>query len=163
MAEAVSYKKPRKINFVVIAILLALIVGVYLLIVYLPVYMRKSEALRVLDETSSTFTGQSSRMLADDDQVDKLLRDMTAELRIVGVEDPEAEYWIEIDDDNQARFGVLYSDWIDLPFVEARETVHELEMTCTRPGRGSGWTCESRDLASEPAPDVDGPVEPGAL
>ena len=160
VAESVSYKQPRKLNWVVIVILLVVIAGVYLLWVYLPAYLRKSEVIRVLDETSSTFTGQTSRMLAERDEVDKLLRQMRSEIQLVGVEDPDAEYWIEIDDDNQVRFGVLYSDWIKLPFGEPREVLNELEMVCTRPGRGTGWTCEARDLQTEP--EVQRPVDPGA-
>ena len=55
---------------------------------------------------------------------------------------------IEIDDDNQIRFGVLYSDWLEIPFTEPREKIVELQMFCTRPGRGAGWTCEGQDLQS---------------
>jgi hypothetical protein len=148
VAESVQYKKPRKFNVVVIAILGALALLVYLAWVYLPMYFRKSEAMRVLDETSSEFTGSASRHLADDKLVDKMLGDMRGEIQALGVSDPQAEYWIEIDSDDQVRFGVLYSDWIELPFMDAKEVVNELEMFCTRPGRGMGWTCEGRELDS---------------
>ncbi|MCA9685753.1 MAG: hypothetical protein KC457_26490 [Myxococcales bacterium] len=158
--EQVDYKKPRKFNIIVILLLLALIGGAYFAWVYLPVSLRKSEAMRVLDEISSTFTGQASRMLADDKVVDKLRRDMVNELQGVGITDPDAEYWIEIDSDDQIRFGVLYSDYIELAWGEPKETVNEIEMICTRPGRGAGWTCESRDLTSEPEADEQ-PVDPG--
>ncbi|MFO7567382.1 MAG: hypothetical protein R6X02_32360 [Enhygromyxa sp.] len=149
MAEAVKYKQPRKFNVVVVALLVALLAGAYALWIYIPVSLRKSEVTRVLDETSSEFTGQVSRMLANDKEREKLLRRMKADIQAVGVEDPKAEYWIEVDDPNQIRFGVLYSDWIELPFTEPREKVVELQMLCTRPGRGSGWTCESQDLQSK--------------
>ncbi|MCA9697356.1 MAG: hypothetical protein KC431_07510 [Myxococcales bacterium] len=158
--EQVDYKKPRKFNIIVILLLLALIGGAYFAWVYLPVSLRKSEAMRVLDEISSTFTGQASRMLADDKVVDKLRRDMVNELQGVGITDPDAEYWIEIDSDDQIRFGVLYSDYIELAWGEPKETVNEIEMICSRPGRGAGWTCESRDLTSEPEADEQ-PVDPG--
>ena len=158
--EQVDYKKPRKFNIIVILLLLALIGGAYFAWVYLPVSLRKSEAMRVLDEISSTFTGQASRMLADDKVVDKLRRDMVNELQGVGINDPNAEYWIEIDSDDQIRFGVLYSDYIELAWGEPKETVNEIEMICSRPGRGAGWTCESRDLTSEPEADEQ-PVDPG--
>lgn len=148
MAEAVAYKQPRKFNLVVITLLVALVAGAYALWIYLPVSMRKSEVMRVLDETSSEFTGQAARMLAVDDEVEKLLRSMRSDIQAVGVNDPDAEYWIEIDDENQIRFGVLYSDWIELPFTEPREKVVELQMFCTRTGRGAGWTCEGQDLQS---------------
>lgn len=161
MADSVEYKKPRKLNIVVIAILAALVVGVYLMWVYLPAYFRKSEVMRVLDETSSEFTGKSSRMLADHKLVDKMVNDMRGQIQELGVNDPNAEYWIEVDDDNQIRFGVLYSDWIELPFTEAKEVVNELEMLCTRPGRGAGWTCEGRELDSATLGD-ELPVDPNA-
>jgi hypothetical protein len=148
VAESVQYKQPRKFNVVVIAILAALVCLVYVAWIYLPAYFRKSEVVRVLDETSSEFTGTSSRMLADDKLVDKMLRDMRSDIQLLGVNDPQAEYWLEIDNEDQVRFGVLYSDWIELPFMEAKEVVNELEVFCTRPGRGAGWTCEARELDS---------------
>lgn len=148
MNKPVTYKQPRKLNIVVIAILAALVAGAYAAWIYVPVALRKSEVMRVLDETSSEFTGQAARMLADNKVVDKLRRDMASDIQAVGVNDPQAEYWIEIDDDNTIRFGVLYSDWIELPFTEPREKIVELQMYCTRPGRGAGWTCEGQDLQS---------------
>ena len=148
MAESVHYKQPRKLNVVVIGLLAILALLVYLAWTYLPAYFRKSEVMRVLDETSSEFTGASSRMLSDDKLVDKMLRDMRSEIQALGVNDPQAEYWIEIDNEDQIRFGALYSDWITLPFMDAKEVVNELEMFCTRPGRGAGWTCEARELDS---------------
>jgi len=158
MAEAVTYKQPRKFNVVVIAILVALVAGAYAAWIYVPVAMRKSEVMRVLDETSSEFTGQASRMLAEDKLVDKMLRDMRSDIQALGVSDPQAEYWIEVDDDNQVRFGVLYSDWIEIPFTEPREKIVELQMFCTRPGRGAGWTCEGQDLQSKDF-QTDAPVD----
>jgi hypothetical protein len=161
VAEGVEYKQPRKLNIVVIAIVVALVAGVYLMWLYLPAYFLKSEVMRVLDETSSEFTGQTSRMLAERKLVDKMLADMRSDIQALGVDDPKAEYWIEIDDENQVRFGVLYSDWIELPFTEPKEVVNELEMFCTRPGRGAGWTCEGRELDSETVGD-ELPVDPNA-
>jgi hypothetical protein len=151
MAGPVTYKKQR-FNIVAISLGLALAAGGYAAWLFLPVKLRESEVLRVLDETSSEFTGQAPRMLAVPDEVKKLRRKMISNMQTVGVEDPNAEYWIEIDDDNTVRFGVLYSDFVDLPFREPLERLHELEMLCTRPGQGSGWTCETRDL-QEGRPD----------
>lgn len=148
MAEHVQYKKPRKFNIVVIGLLAGLVLLIYLAWAYLPAYFRKSEVMRVLDETSSKFTGAASRHLADGKAVDKLLAEMRSQIQDLGVRDPQAEYWIEIDSEDQVRFGALYSEWIELPFLEPKEVVNELEMFCTRPGRGSGWTCEGRELDS---------------
>ena len=159
--DSVTYKKPRKFNIVVIGILAALTAGIYLAWVYLPAYFRRSEVIRVLDETSSSFTGKASRMLADQKLVDSMLNEMASTIRDLGVNDPHAEFWIEIDDDDTLRFGTLYSDWIELPFTDAREVVNELEMLCTRPGRGSGWTCEARELDSQ-ALGEELPVDPNA-
>jgi hypothetical protein len=148
VTQAVRYKQPRKLNWVVAVLLLGLVAGAYLAWVYLPVSLRKSEVMRVLDETSSEFTGQSSRMMAEPKLVEQLQRSMSANIQLVGVSDPQAEYWIDVDGENQIRFGALYSELIELPFSEPRETIIELEMLCTRPGRGTGWTCEGRDLRS---------------
>jgi hypothetical protein len=148
MASPVHYKKQR-VNIVMIVIVLALAAAGYLAYVFLPIKLRESEVLRVLDETSSTFLGQAARMLASPDEVRKLQRKMVNDMQTVGVADPNAEYWIEIDDDNQVRFGVLYSDWVELPFVDPLERIHELEQLCTRPQIGSGWTCETRNLQEE--------------
>lgn len=161
MSESVKYKKPRKINVVVIGLLAMLVGGAYLLWLYLPQSFRKSEVMRVLDETSSEFTGKSSRMLGDRKLVDQMVNDMRTLIYELGITDPDAEYWIEIDDDNQVRFGVLYSDWIELPFTEPKEVVNELEMLCTRPGRGAGWTCEGREIDSSSIGD-ELPVDPNA-
>jgi hypothetical protein len=161
VAESVQYKKPRKINIIVIGLLAALVIGVYLVWVYLPFYFRKSEVMRVLDETSSEFTGQASRMIAERKLVDQMVKDMGTQIAELGVNDPDAEYWIEIDDDDQIRFGALYSDWIELPFIKSREVVNELEMLCTRPGRGAAWTCEGRELDSANIGD-ELPVDPNA-
>ena len=161
MTDQVQYKKPRKLNIVVIAILAVLVVTGYLAYVYLPAYFRKSEVMRVLDETSSEFMGKSSRMLAERQLIDHMANQMGSEIRELGVNDPQAEFWIEVDDENQIRFGALYSDWIELPFIEAKEVVNELEMLCTRPGRGAGWTCEGRELDSAAIGD-ELPVDPNA-
>jgi hypothetical protein len=161
VAESVQYKKPRTFNIVVIAILGGLALLVYVAWIYLPAYFRKSEVMRILDETSSEFTGISSRMLSDDKLVDKMLYDMRGKIQETGINDPQAEYWLEIDNDDQVRFGVLYSDWIKLPFIEPKEVVNELEMFCSRPGRGAGWTCEGRELDSAAMGD-ELPLDPNA-
>ena len=161
VADQVQYKKPRKLNIVVIVILAVLAAGAYLAYMYLPAYFRKSEVMRVLDETSSEFMGKSSRMLAERKLIDIMANQMASKIRELGVNDPQAEFWIEVDDDNQVRFGTLYSDWIELPFTEAKEVVNELEMLCTRPARGSGWTCEGRELDSATIGD-ELPVDPNA-
>lgn len=156
MTAPVHYKKNR-FNIVAIAIVLALAAAGYLAYKFLPSSLRESEVLRVLDEISSEFTGKAPRMLEVPAEVKNLQRKMISDLKDVGVEDPNAEYWIEIDSDDEVRFGVLYSDWIELPFGEPLERVHELEMVCSRPGRGSSWTCETRNLQDDRANEIAGP------
>jgi len=148
MTAPVHYKKKR-FNIVLIVLILVLGSLAYLAYVFLPVKLRESEVLRVLDEISSEFTGKAPRMLAVPDEVKKLQRKMIGDIQAVGVEDPNAEYWIEIDSDDAVRFGVLYSDWIELPFREPWERIHELEMLCARNGPGSAWTCETRNLQED--------------
>jgi hypothetical protein len=155
MTAPVHYKKNR-INIVAIALVAGLALVGYLAYMFLPVKLRESEVLRVLDEISSEFTGKAPRMLAVPDEVKNLKRKMIDDLQGVGVEDPNAEYWIEIDSDDEVRFGVLYSDWIALPFREPLERVHELEMVCARAGRGSSWTCETRNLQDDRANEIGG-------
>jgi hypothetical protein len=159
--ESVQYKKPRKFNIVVIVILAVLISGIYLLYIYIPAYFRKGEVMRVLDETSSEFTGKASRMLAEPKLVDQMTYEMRNKINELGVNDPNSEYWIEVDDPDQIRFGVLYSDWIVLPFGEPKEVVNEMEILCTRQGRGTAWTCEGRELDSANMGD-ELPVDPSA-
>jgi hypothetical protein len=154
MAQEFRYKKQR-FNIVAISIVLLIAGAIYAAYLFIPSRLRESEVLRVLDETSSEFTGIAPRMLEVRDEVRKLQRKMQTNIENVGVDDPNAEYWIEIDNDNQVRFGVLYSDWIDLPFREPHEQIHELEMMCTRPGKGAGWTCETRDLQEDADAIVD--------
>jgi hypothetical protein len=153
MAEPVTYKKQR-FNIVAIVIVLVLVAVGYLAFKFLPIKLRESEAMRVLDEVSSEFTGKAPRMLAEPDEVKKLHRKLVSDMQDIGVADPNAEYWIEIDNDDQVRFGVLYSDWIALPFRDPLERIHELEIFCSRAGRGSSWTCEARDLQDQPANEI---------
>jgi hypothetical protein len=158
VAEAVTYKKPRKFNIVVVGLLATLVLLAYLAYTYLPLYFRKSEVMRVLDETSSEFTSQAGRMLAERKLIDHMLSKMRSDIQALGVSDPNAEYWIEAEDENNVRFGALYSDWIELPWGD-KEVINELEMTCSRPGRGTGWTCEGREIDSEAIGD-ELPVDP---
>lgn len=130
MPRIVKYRKPRKINAVSIflAILGALLV--YLGYQYIPNYMLEQEAYRVLEETSSHFAGRKSRYLATPDGLLTLRRRMHNNLRLIGVDDPDAESWIEVDG-NEVRFGVIYSKWIEWPFdiIAKQEKVYEIEHT----------------------------------
>ncbi len=153
MTAPVHYKKQR-FNIVAISLVLILAAIVYAIYLFLPNRLRESEVMRILDEVSSEFTGKAPRMLEVPAEVKKLQGKMKGDIETVGVNDPNAKYWIEIDTDDQVRFGVLYSDWIDLPFREPYEQVHELEMMCARAGRGSSWTCETRNLQEDRTDEI---------
>lgn len=148
MAEAVTYKKPRRFNIVVIGMLLALVAGLYTAWLYIPIAMRKGEVVRVLDETSSEFTSQAARFDAEPKLVGAMMNKMRSKMQEVGVTDPNAEYWIEFDDANEVVFGALYSEWIKYPLLEPREKIVEVQLVCARAGRGTAWTCETQDLQS---------------
>lgn len=133
MAKVVNYKKPRKINAVTVILLLVAIVIVYLTYQYLPLYLTRQEAYRVLDETASTFSGSKNRYLAVPDERVALEREMRRKLQQAGVKDPGFETWIEIDSEYSVRIGVAYIQTVEWPFdiVEPQEDVVELEYPLT--------------------------------
>ncbi len=134
MAQAVKYKKPRRINVVSVALAAFLAVFGYLAYQYLPLFLQKQEAFRVLEETGSAFSGRRAYYIEVRDATEALRRQMEGDLRRVGVDDPELESWIELDD-AEARFGAVYSIWLDWPFdvIEKQEFVYEIEHVVTLP------------------------------
>jgi len=130
MPRIVKYKKPRKINFVTILLGILAAFLVYLGYQYIPNYMLEQEVYRVLEETSSNFAGRKSRYLEAPDEMLTLRNRMHNQLRVIGVDDPDAESWIEVDG-NEIRFGVIYSKWIEWPFdvIPKQEKVYEIEHT----------------------------------
>ncbi len=128
MAQAIKYKRPRKINFVSISIVAVLAFAAYMLSQYLPLYLRKQEAYRVLDETSSQFAGQKNRYLASEPHLLQLQQRMGNDLRLVGIDDPEMEHWIEVDNKSTVRFGVIYSETVTWPFDVIEPQTEEVEL-----------------------------------
>lgn len=116
MAQAIRYKRPRKLNVVSLSLLAAFVSAVVVASEYLPMYLRKQEAYRVLDETSSTFAGQKHRYLKDPASLEQLTHKMAAELRRLGIDDPDMEHWIEPENDHTIRFGVVYTEVLTWPF-----------------------------------------------
>jgi hypothetical protein len=144
MAKQLNYKKPRKINVVSVSIVLILLLIGYVTYKFLPLFLTRQEAYRVLDEYSSKFTGTSGRYMAVQAEMNQLKSKMNGELRRVGINDPNMETWIDTEPDgNEVRFGVIYSQFIDVPFgiIETQEEVNEIEITCTRLKQGMAWTC----------------------
>ena len=144
MSRPVHYKKPRKINTVSVSMtLISLLIG-YLIYQYLPLYFLRQESYRVLDETSSSFSGTSTRYLHNQDQMLRLRSKLATNLHQLGIKDPNMEVWIEpTPDELEIRFGVLYSVFIEWPYdlIQRQEEVNEIEITCNRLSRQNSWTC----------------------
>lgn len=128
MDDRVKYKKPSRINVVSVTLALALVVGAVLAWEYVPLFLLKQEAYRVLEETSSTFAGRKGHYLEDEGAREELRMHMTRELRSLGILDPAAETWIEVEG-HEVRFGIVYGMWIEWPLdvVPRSEKVYEVE------------------------------------
>lgn len=133
MAKSVKYKQPRRFNAITVVLILVAMVIAYLTYQYLPLFLVKQEAYRVLDETASVFAGQKNRYLDVPEERDNLERKMRGQLQQVGIEDPGFETWIEIDSKHKVRIGVAYIQTVHWPFdvVEPQEDVIELEYPLT--------------------------------
>jgi hypothetical protein len=114
MAQALKYKKPRRINSVSVALALFALVAGYLAWQYFPLFMQKQEAFRILEETGSSFSGRRCYYLEDADASEALRRRLENDLRRVGIRDPDLETWIELEE-HEARFGAVYSVFIEWP------------------------------------------------
>lgn len=144
MAKQLNYKRPRKINVVSVSIVLVLSLIAYLVYKYMPLFLERQEAFRILDEFSSKFAGSSGRYMHVQEQMNRLKGEMSGDLRRVGIDDPNMEVWIDKEaDENEVRFGVLFSQFVDWPFgiIPTQEKVTELEITCRRLEQGRPWTC----------------------
>jgi hypothetical protein len=133
MAKTIKYKRPRKFNVVTIILIAVAVLIAYLISQYLPLYFREQEAYRVLDETSSQFSGKKNRYLASDPHLLQLQQRMGNDLRLVGITDPEMEYWIEVDNKTTVRFGCIYTEVIVWPYdvIAPQEKEVQLEYTLT--------------------------------
>lgn len=128
MPKVVKYKRPRKINAVSITLALLVAFGIYMTSQYLPLYLLKSEAYRILEETGSHFGARKARYTSDPKELEHLRKRLHNQLTVLGVDDPDMEVWIELEG-REARFGVIYSKWVEWPFdvIEKQEKVYELE------------------------------------
>ncbi|MEE9384721.1 MAG: hypothetical protein V3V08_15060 [Nannocystaceae bacterium] len=129
MVKTVHYKRPRKINPVTVSLALAVSLSGYMAYQYLPMLLRKNEAARIIDETSSKFAGRKSRFLASAQRIEQLRKTMHADLVRVGISDPDMETWIEVDSIHAIRFGVAYAETIRWPhdWIEPQLRVFEVE------------------------------------
>jgi hypothetical protein len=128
MPQAVKYKRPRKINSVSVTLVLILALAGYMTYQFLPLYLLKQEAYRILEETGSQYAGKHSFYRADPKRMEKLQRKMNSDLRTIGVTDSELESWIE-PDGPEVRFGCIFSVHVRWPFdvIEEHEFVFEQE------------------------------------
>jgi len=111
----VKYKKPRAINAVSIALVLLLLAAGYAAYEFLRVDFQRRQAYRVLEETGSNFAGRRTFLTDDRREREALREGMEQHLREIGIDDPQAETWIEVDRDG-AHFGVVYTAWYHWPF-----------------------------------------------
>ena len=129
MSEIVKYKRPRKINVVSVSLTLILIFLGYMASQYVPIWILRSEANRVLDEHTSKFSGAKNRYLQVEKDRKRLKAEMSTELRRVGINDPDMEVWLEVESQTEVLFGVLYSEYVNYPFelMPRKEIVEEIE------------------------------------
>ncbi|MCA9653013.1 MAG: hypothetical protein H6712_13410 [Myxococcales bacterium] len=130
MTTPVKYNKPRRINVVSVVLVALLAMAGYATYLYLPLYLTKHEAYRVLEETGSKVAGRAGFYADDGAARDELRLDMQRQIKGLGIDDPNIETWIELEG-KQVRLGVVYSTWVEWPFdvVERQESVYELEHT----------------------------------
>jgi hypothetical protein len=111
MPQPVKYKRPRRINVVSVTLVALLALAAYLTVQYLPLYLQKHEVYRVLEEHGSKLARRKALYRTDPIAREDLRRKMEAEIRRLGIMDPELETWVEVDD-GEARLGAYYSETI---------------------------------------------------
>ncbi len=128
MPSIIKYKKPRRINAVSVTLALLVAIAAYATYQYLPLYMMRHEAYRILQENGSKIAGRPGYYEQDGTARDDMRRKIQRQLKDIGISDPEMETWIEIEG-KQVRLGVIYSAWVEWPFgiVEPQETEYEVE------------------------------------
>jgi hypothetical protein len=111
MAQPVRYKRPRRINPVSVTLVLLLALAGYLTVQYLPPYLQQHEVYRVLEEHGSMLVRRKIHYQDHPDQLELFRRQMEAEIRKIGVMDPQLETWIEVDHD-EVRLGAFYTETV---------------------------------------------------
>jgi len=134
MATPIKYKKPRRINVVSVTIVLLLLLAGYAAWQWAPLYFKRQEAYRVLQETGSKLAGRAGFYEQDGKAREELRRTMQRDLVNVGIDDPRIETWIEVDG-KEVRLGVVYAAFIEWPLdvIEPQETVYEVEHVVVLP------------------------------
>lgn len=132
VAQPVTYRSPRLINPVSVTFVALLVAAVYAGYEFVRVSFLRQEAYRVLEETSSTFSGRRTHYLREARDREALRTVMDQQLVSIGVRDPERETWVEVEP-ARALFGVVYTEQYHWPFdvlppIE-RETQVEHELS----------------------------------
>jgi hypothetical protein len=134
MATPVQYNKPRRVNVVSVTLVLLLALAGYAVYQWLPLYFRRHEAYRVLQEHGSKLAGRAGFYAHDGQAREELRKTMQRQLVEVGIDDPGIETWIEIEG-KKARLGVVYSAWMAWPFdvLAPHESIYEVEHVMVLP------------------------------
>lgn len=128
MAQPIKYKKPRRINVVSITVVLLLAAGAYALYQWFPLYMKRHEAHRILQEHGSKIASRPTHYEEDTEAREQLRKDMQRQLVDMGIDDPQVETWIEIEG-KEVKLGVVYSAYFEWPFdvMPRHESLYQVE------------------------------------
>lgn len=92
-----------------------------------PSLLVRVESNRVLLSTAQKFERNRHRYLESDEALDELHNFLMRGMYAAQVSDPEMEAWVEIDEDRQAHFGVIYDIQFHWPFGIAAPTTITVE------------------------------------
>jgi hypothetical protein len=134
MATPIKYKKPRRINVVSVTVVLLLLLAGYAAWQWAPLFFKRNEAYRVLQETGSKLAGRAGYYEQDPEAREELRKTMQRDLVNVGIDDPRIETWIELEG-KEIRLGVVYSAFIEWPLdvIGRQESVYEVEHVIVLP------------------------------
>jgi hypothetical protein len=112
-----SYKKPRKLNFVSVLVILILLSLFYVLIQFGPPYWRKWKAKEALSESASKVYGK--RYVSDEAAapfLEQVQQQTMAKLRDFGIEDPDLKVNV-IKDSEEITVEAEYMERIKHPLI----------------------------------------------
>jgi len=115
-----SYKKPRKINIVSLALLLAFLSGAYLVIQYGPAYWRQYKVKEILDEVANKCRGNR---VFDDDKINNLEEKAEKKIHAMGVEDGGLRVRIDISS-REAHVSATYREVVHHWLVKKVSTMN---------------------------------------
>jgi hypothetical protein len=130
--QPVKYKRPRRINAVSVTLAALLALGAYLTYQYFPLYLQQHEVYRILEEHGSKVAHRKALFVQSQEVRDQLRREIEAEIRRIGVNDPQLETWVDVHD-HEARLGAIYSETITWVFdvISPYQRDYEVEHVIT--------------------------------